>query len=378
MADVSLRFLVRDRDRHGNIRLYVRRKGVPKIRLKVGEDHPSFAQAYAAALRGETWEPPAKPTATGAVAITKARPGSLRALCEVYYGSAEYRGLSNRTRYIRRRHFEECFGEPLKPGSALFMGDCPLRSFGPEHVRTLRDRKADKPEAANDRVKALRTMFAWAVESGKLTRNPARDVGKLRSGSDGFRTWTADDIRAFEARHPIGTKARLAFALLIYTGQRRSDVVLLGRQHVSAGELRFTQVKNAGRKPVRMVLPVLPALQHVIDHSPCGDLTFLVTEFGKPFSVAGFGNWFRDRCNEAGLKGIAAHGLRKALQAIGAEEGLTDRELMAIAGHSTSKETTRYTQAAERATLARSGMAKLEKGRLKNESVPPEIEMQKK
>ena len=373
-ADVTLRYLVRDRDRHGNTRLYVRRPGAPKIRLKVDENHPEFATAYAAGLRGETWEPApkAKAAPAGGPAARKPLPGSVRALAEGYYGSAEFLGLSERTRYVRRLRLEECLAEPLKPGGDRFMGDCPVRAFGPEHVRALRDRKAQTPEAANDRLKAFRTLFAWAVEARQAPSNPAAEVRKLSSGSDGFATWTSDQVRAFEARHPIGTKARLAFALLLYTGQRRSDVVTLGRQHLAAGELRFTQAKNAGRKPVRMVLPVLPALQHVLDRSPCGDLTFLVTEFGKPFSVAGFGNWFRDRCNEAGLKGVAAHGLRKALQAIGAEDGLTDRELMAIAGHTTSKETTRYTAAAERASLARSGMAKLEKGRLGNKSVPPE------
>ena len=54
-ADVTLRHQMRDRDRHGNTRLDVRRKGLPKVRIKVGEDHPEFATACAAALRGETW-----------------------------------------------------------------------------------------------------------------------------------------------------------------------------------------------------------------------------------------------------------------------------------------------------------------------------------
>ena len=253
------------------------------------------------------------------------------------------------------------------------MGDCPLRSFGSEHVRALRDRKAGTPEAANDRLKGLRTLFAWAVESRLAPENPARDVKKLESAGEGFATWTEAQIAAFEARHPIGSKARLAFALLLYKGQRRSDIVQFGRQHVGPDDvLRFTRFKGRRRKPVHMALPMLPALRDIIDRSPCGDLTFLVTQFGKPFSVAGFGNWCRDRCNEAGLKGIAAHGVRKALLTMGAEDSLTDRELMAIAGHSTSKETTRHTQKAERAVMARSGMEKFGKGPLGNKSVPLE------
>lgn len=182
-ADVSLRYLVRDRDRHGNTRLYVRRPGALKIRLKVDESHPDFATAYAAGLRGETWEPAPKPKTApaGGSAARKAIPGSVRALAEGYYGSAEFRGLAERTRYVRRLRLEECFAEPLKPGSDRIMGDCPVRSFGPEHVRALRDRKAETPEAANDRLKALRTMFAWAVEARQTSQNPASEVRKLSS-----------------------------------------------------------------------------------------------------------------------------------------------------------------------------------------------------
>ena len=77
-----------------------------------------------------------------------------------------------------------------------------------------------------------------------------------------------------------------------------------------------------------MRIPILPQLQEALDLVPATQLTFLVTGFGKPFTAAGFGNW---KCDQAGLKGYSAHGLRKALQTMGAELGLSDRELMAIA-----------------------------------------------
>jgi len=104
----------------------------------------------------------------------------------------------------------------------------------------------------------------------------------------------------------VVTKARLAYALLFHTGQRRSDIALFGRQHVYNGRLRFTQQKNRLRRPIALELPILPELQRVIDASPVGDLTFLVTEFGKPFIAARFGNWFRERCNEAGFTQCSA------------------------------------------------------------------------
>jgi integrase len=99
----------------------------------------------------------------------------------------------------------------------------------------LRDRKAETPAAANNRRKYLSSMFGWAVEHGLLRFNPAREVRKVRYASAGFHTWSVDEVRQFEERHPVGTKARLALALLLYLGVRRGDVVILGRQLVKDG-----------------------------------------------------------------------------------------------------------------------------------------------
>jgi integrase len=150
----------------------------------------------------------------------------------------------------------------------------------------------------------------------------------------------------------LGSRARLALALLMYTGVRRSDVVRLGRQHIREGWFKIAVQKNRNRKPVTIDLPVLTALQEVIDGTPSGDLTFLVTQFGRPFTANGFGNWFRRRCDEAGLPHCSAHGLRKAGAARAAENGATTHELMAIFGWQTVKEAERYTQSAQRKRLA--------------------------
>jgi integrase len=78
-----------------------------------------------------------------------------------------------------------------------------------------------------------------------------------------------------------------------------------------------------------------------------------MNERGKP---AGFGNWFRDRCDEAGLPQCAAHGLRKAAATILAERGATDCQLMAVFGWESAKEATKYTKAANRKRLAAAAM----------------------
>jgi integrase len=114
----------------------------------------------------------------------------------------------------------------------------------------------------------------------------------------------------------------------------------------------FSSVQGPHRAPLTAEIPILRKLQSVVDASDTGDLTFLVTEHGQPFTAAGFGNWFRDRCNEAGLKGLSAHGMRKAAATRAAERGATAHQLMAIFGWRTIKQAEVYTRAAERKRLA--------------------------
>ena len=141
----------------------------------------------------------------------------------------------------------------------------------------------------------------------------------------------------------IGSRARLAFALLLYTGQRRSDVVRMGRQHIRDEALQVRQLKTGAELSV----PVHPALAAIIAETGANNLTFLVTDQGKPYSAAGFGNWFRDQCRAVGLHGCSAHGLRKAAARRLAEAGCTAHEIAAITGHASLREIARYTKAVD-------------------------------
>jgi integrase len=236
----------------------------------------------------------------------------------------------------------------------------PLSKMTADAVEVLRDRKLNFPEAANSRVKAIRQVFKFGVRKKFAPFNPGRDVSYIRTGSTGYHTWTADEVRQFEERHPIGSKARLALALLVFTGQRRSDIVRFGKQHVAYGKLNFTQHKGRNRKPKKLVLPILPALQSVIDASPCGDLTFLVNDLNRPFTEAGFGNKFREWCNQAGLRHCTAHGLRKAGATIAANRGATSRQLMAIFGWDSMHMAEHYTRGADQERLADDAMHMIE------------------
>ncbi len=358
-----LRYVVEDVDRRGNVRVYFRRKGQPKLRLPDPIGSPEFLTAYQAAMVGML-----KPKgAQVQIASGRILSGSNRALCVEYFKSAQFTRLDARTQRVRRGilarfcQHRNSRGEPY--------GDQPFSLLEARHIRRQRDQLAATPEAANALVKALRQLFAFATEYDHTERNPARDVAYLSSGSEGFHTWTIEEVRQFEGRHPVGSKARLAFALMLYAGVRRSDAVALGRQHVRDGWLTFTVVKNRGRKPVTLQVPILPELQSIIDATPSGNLTFIVTTFGKPFTANGFGNWFRRRCDEAGLNHCSAHGLRKAGATIAAENGATEHQLMAIFGWASPKQAARYTRAARQKVLAGAAMSLLV-SQTKNESVP--------
>ena len=179
-----------------------------------------------------------------------------------------------------------------------------IADMQPRHVRKLRDEKAGKPAAARNRLKALQALFRWAVEEELAPHDPTLGVRFIPYVTKGHHAWTLEEVAAYEKRHPIGSKARLAMAIMLYTSGRREDAVRLGPRHIHDSRLQFTQAKNEHRKPVEMDIPIHPELQAIIESTPSHHLTFLVTEYGRPFTANGFGNKFKEWCREAGLPGI--------------------------------------------------------------------------
>jgi len=360
---LDLPYLMADTDRHGNRRLFVRRHD-RKVRIREKQGTAAFASAYTAALAA--LESPS----TRALRRRQSAPtGTLGWLVTSYVAAAEFKALDPVSQRTRRGILEKCLLEPREPGSTDLMALCPLDILAAPHVLMLRDRRADKPGAANNRLKYLSAMLGWAVGRGIMRANPARDVRPIRYDRTGFHTWTVDEVSQFEARHPIGSKARVALALLLFTGPRRGDVVKLGRQHVRDGWIRFVPGKTRYKRSDALEIPVIPELARILAAGPTGALTFLETEYGRAFTANGFGGWFRKRCDEAGLPHCSAHGLRKAGAVIAAERGATDRQLMALYGWTTASQATVYTAAASRKILA--GEAARLLGRTENEPAPP-------
>lgn len=286
MVSAAIRHLVRDVDRHGRVRLYVRNlRSRRKIRIRAELGTPEFWRAYEAAIAA-LFDPTAEAAAAHPAKST------LGGLVTRYYASAEFRALDARTQYVRRRLLER-FCAHGKQGSAVTAAALPYQLMEPRHIVERCDALTQGPEGRNGMVKALRQLFRWACAPhvGLARDNPAARVPYLRpTNPDGFHTWSVAEVEQFQARWPAGTKPYLALSLLLFTGARRSDVVRLGRQHIRDGWIRWPVFKGRRQKHKEIAVPVLAALDHAITAGPTGDLTFLSTAFDRPYTAAGFGS----------------------------------------------------------------------------------------
>jgi len=320
---------------------YLRRRGFPRVRLSGLPWSPTFMAAYEKALAG----------ARTAIGAGRVKPGSVAAVIAEYFDSREFFGSKSAGTQRMRRGILERFRAAY--------GDRPMALLPAEWIEALLDSKP--PHAARSWLVTLRSLCEFAVKRRYLRTNPTADIKLASIDSDGFHTLTEDEIAQFEAHHPIGTKPRLAFALLLYTAQRRSDVIRMGRQHIKDGVLTVKQQKTG----VTLAIPVHAHLRAVLDATPSEHLTFLVTATGKPYGGNAFSEQFRKWCDAAGLPTrCKPHGLRKAACRRLAEAGCSANEIMAISGHATLKELVRYTKAADQARLARNAMARTTKHEL--------------
>lgn len=236
------------------------------------------------------------------------------------------------------------------------MGGLPAAEMERQHVKKMMAKFAATPAAANNRLKRLRNLFACARELGWCDHDPTRGVPLFRTGE--IHTWAADELAAFEARWTIGTPERLAYALHLYTGQRKGDVRRMGWGDISDGTIRVVQEKTGAK----LWIPLHPDLAAILDQTTRRHLVIVHTRSGAPRTDGGYGNWFRSACQAAKLpERCSSHGLRKAAAAKLAEAGCSTKEIQAITGHRSLSEVERYTRGAEQKRLAKAAMARIVK-----------------
>ena len=340
MSKLLLKFVHEFRDRHGKVRRYVRRPGFKRVPLPGDPGSPEFMAAYQSAL-----DPKTAPRVE--IGASRVEAGTVADLVARYFRSVEFVGLKASTQSTYRSIIE-----PFREKH----GDKRVALLQRQHVKELLASKAATPTAANNWLKRMRQLMAFAIDVGMRRDDPTIGVKPLPIRSAGHPVWTAEHIAAFRERHPSGTRARLAMELALCTMQRRGDLVRMGRQHLQGGVLTIRQEKTG----TVIEIPVLPELQAEIDQLPPGQMTFLVTGQGKAFTSAGFGNLFSDWATEAGLPTrYNTHGLRKAGATRGAEAGWTDHEIAAWGGWKSLSEVQRYTRTVNRRKLAQGAVHKL-------------------
>lgn len=313
----------------------------PRTPLPGAPGSDEFEAAYAAALTGKV---EAKKAGRAAPA-----PRSIAALIESYQGSAAFMNLRATTKQGYRTRLEAI---------RLAHGHRSVAGMTREAVeKGILRPYADRPGAYRDTIKKLRILIrhAMSLDPPWIERDPTAGIGKPKGGE--VRSWTEDEIAAFEARWPIGTKQRLAFALMLYTGQRRSDVHRMTWSDISDGRIRVVQQKTGAKLRIR----IHDALAKVLAQADRAHVTILNTEFGRPFTVDGFSGFMRAAISAAELPLDAQpHGLRKAAGRRLAEAGATAHQIMAVLGHKSLAEAERYTREADQQSLADEGIGKVE------------------
>lgn len=328
-----------ERTRHGALVWYVRVGKGARVRIRADYGSPEFDAEYRAAIAGS----PTRPKPRGPS-------GSLEWLIGRYRDSAAWAGLAIAT----RRKYGLIFA-----GIVATSGARPYAEISRADIVATRDKRRETPFQANNTLKALSGLFRWAVEAELMAENPVSGVRRMPVKTEGFQPWTAEDCAAFEAHWALGTRERLAYAILRYSGLRRGDAAKLGRQHVRDGVIRVT----TGKTGAAVTLPVHPMLRAALEAAEFTGMTFIPPARGtnRPMTDAGFGNWFSKAARAAGIA-KSAHGLRKTLATDLAERGGSEMELDAALGWTDGGATARiYTRAANRARLAAQGMAKLTK-----------------
>ena len=343
-----LRYINHYRDQHGHDRYYFRRdRRIPQIPLPGKPGSPEFQQAYAAALADTpTREPPEGRDGLGTIGAAIAG----------YYGHTLFATLSDSSRQMRRRELERIRQEH---------GGKPIAQLERKHIEAMIGKR--KPQAALNLLKTLRGLMRYAVKTGLRAEDPTLGIIRREYRSQGghIHTWDEAEIAQFEAFYPLGSKPRLALALMLNLGQRKSDIVRLGPQHVRGATIYIRQQKTKMAKLDEVLeIPVVPDLAAALAAMPTNHLTFLVTEYGKPHTAEGFGNTFRDWCRAAGLpRHCTSHGLRKACCRRLAEAGATAPQIMAISGHKSLSEAQKYIEQASKPKLAQAAMRRLSDSR---------------
>lgn len=316
--------------RHGRWVFYFRIGKGKRIRLPNPTD-PMFKVAYKAALTGGSL-----------VEVPKVYEGTLQWLWDRYTTeSAKWAGYSPATQKQQKLIMAKVLEKNATRALSAFTNDV---------IQEGVDKRHETPALAANFLKVMRGMFGWARRMRLVPVDPTLDIVLPTYRTDGHEPWSVGDVRAFRSKHPVGTAQRLAMELMLLAGLRRADVSMVGKQHIQGRNLSMDTDKTGSRVTIELSGDLLD----IIAATPRKGLHLVETSHGKPFTRAGFGNWFRERCDEAGVT-KSSHGLRKLSATLAAEGGAGSHQLMAQYGWTKLSTAEIYTKGVDRKRLGIEG-----------------------
>lgn len=336
MTRIRLKYIHEFIERDGSVKRYVRRPGFRKVRLPGLPGSPEFMAAYAAAISGK---PPAPKAKHGS--------GTLDDLVLRYYTSSRFTNLSAKSQATYRH----VLGKQCEAHGHRMVHD--LTAEKAEQL--IANIGATKPGLANLTRSVMSAVFKYAVKLKLRADNPfSIDVIEpYKLGT--HHTWSDAELDAYRKRWPLGTRERLAFVVLLYSGQRVSDAVKLKRSDVMA----IKQQKTGAE----LSIPMHAALVRAVKAGPSNGVYIIGDPQGRPMTAGALTQFMARAIKAAKLPAqCVAHGLRKANQRILAERGATTKQMQAISGHKTLRQTEAYSDKANQAALAATAIALLPDG----------------
>lgn len=297
---------------------------------------PWGARAMIEAYKAAITDTPALPQSTAAR-------GTFDHVITHYLASRGFQDLRESTRYHKRLRMDWIRAK---------IGKARMADLEPHHVATMMDMKGG-PSAANRLHKELSELYDYARRRfGFNIASPTEQIDRRKIKSDGFHTWTEEQVQQFRECHATGSVARLALELIVGTGAARQDARAMGRQNIKGTDIWYRRIKTG--QDVTLPLALLPELRAELRQVPPGQARFF------SYTVESFGNWFADQCKAAGLPDeCRAHGLRKYGATRLAERGANEFQIMAFLAHKTTQEAKRYVAAANRVKLAADALSHL-------------------
>lgn len=325
MARKSYPNVHKQKTRHGKWVFYYRVGKGKRIRLPSPTD-PNFKEAYLLAVQGQPQT------------VAPIKEGTLQWLWDTYTAeSARWLSYSKAT----QKQHSLIMAQVLKTNA-----NKSLTVFTQDAIQAGIDRRHETPAYAANFLKTMRGMFSWAKRMRYVLDDPTVGVELPAYKTDGFPPWTVEDVLLFRERHPVGTHQRLAMELMLLIGLRRSDVVLVGKQHIKDRVLTIDTAKTGAK--ISVELP--DVLMRIINATPRKGLHLIESSRGKPITKESFGNWFREACDEAKVT-KSAHGLRKLSATLAAEGGAATHQLLAQYGWTNISTAEIYTKGIDRKRL---------------------------